>query len=67
MSMLRRLLIPGIFLASIASSALAAEKPNILVIMADDVGQTNISAYSHGLMTQTPNLDRIAEEGMNVY
>ena len=39
-------------------------KPNILVIMGDDVGITNISAYSHGLMGyQTPNIDRIAREG----
>lgn len=42
----------------------STDLPNILVIMADDVGHTNISAYSHGLMTQTPNLDRIANEGM---
>ena len=38
--------------------------PNILVIWGDDVGITNISAYSHGLMGyQTPNIDRIAKEG----
>jgi arylsulfatase len=47
-----------------AGEAHAAEKPNILVIMGDDVGITNISVYSHGIMGyQTPNLDRIAEEG----
>ena len=41
-----------------------AEKPNILVIMSDDVGITNISAYSRGLVGyQTPNIDRIANEG----
>ena len=41
-----------------------ADKPNILVIWGDDVGITNISAYSHGLMGyQTPNIDRIAKEG----
>jgi arylsulfatase len=40
------------------------DKPNILVIMGDDVGITNISAYSHGLMGyQTPNIDKIAKEG----
>jgi hypothetical protein len=45
-------------------AAYAAQKPNILVIMGDDVGITNISAYSHGLMGyQTPNIDRIAKEG----
>lgn len=48
-----------------ATSALAADKPNILVIWGDDVGQSNISAYTMGLMGyQTPNIDRIANEGM---
>ncbi|MCL6282074.1 arylsulfatase [Ruegeria sp. 2012CJ41-6] len=42
-----------------------AEKPNILVIWGDDIGQSNISAYTMGLMGyQTPNIDRIADEGM---
>lgn len=42
-----------------------AAKPNILVIFGDDVGQTNISAYSEGLMGyRTPNIDRVAKEGM---
>ena len=40
-------------------------QPNILVIFGDDIGQTNISAYSFGLMGyRTPNIDRIAREGM---
>lgn len=39
--------------------------PNILVIFGDDIGQTNLSAYSFGLMGyRTPNIDRIAREGM---
>ena len=43
----------------------AAEKPNILVIWGDDIGQSNISAYTRGLMGyKTPNIDRIADEGM---
>jgi arylsulfatase len=43
---------------------IAQEKPNILVIWGDDVGITNISAYSHGLMGyRTPNIDKIAREG----
>ena len=47
------------------SSAGAADKPNILVVWGDDVGQSNISTYTHGLMGyQTPNIDRIAAEGM---
>jgi arylsulfatase len=42
-----------------------AKKPNILVIFGDDIGQTNISACSFGLMGyRTPNIDRIANEGM---
>ncbi|HSO90779.1 MAG TPA: arylsulfatase [Arthrobacter sp.] len=40
-------------------------KPNILVIWGDDIGITNLSCYSDGLMGyRTPNIDRIAEEGM---
>jgi len=41
------------------------EKPNILVIWGDDIGQSNISAYTQGMMGyHTPNIDRIANEGM---
>ncbi|MCB5275341.1 Arylsulfatase [Arthrobacter sp. SO5] len=40
-------------------------KPNILVIWGDDIGITNLSCYSDGLMGyRTPNIDRIAEDGM---
>ena len=40
-------------------------KPNILVIWGDDIGISNLSCYSHGLMGyQTPNIDRLAKEGM---
>jgi len=40
-------------------------KPNILVIWGDDIGITNLSCYSDGLMGyRTPNVDRIANEGM---
>ena len=46
--------------------ALAAkDKPNILVIWGDDIGISNVSAYSDGLMGyETPNIDRIAKEGL---
>ncbi|WP_460157138.1 arylsulfatase [Pseudomonas sp. S2_H10] len=48
-----------------AMAANAADKPNILVIFGDDIGQTNISAYSMGVVGyKTPNIDRIAHEGM---
>src|ERR1700752_2333846 len=40
-------------------------KPNILVIWGDDIGITNLSCYSDGLMGyRTPNIDRVANEGM---
>ena len=46
-------------------SASAQDKPNILVIWGDDIGQSNVSAYSMGMMGyRTPNIDRIAREGM---
>ena len=48
-----------------AGSVAAADKPNILVIWGDDVGISNISAYTFGLVGyKTPNIDRIAKEGM---
>jgi arylsulfatase len=43
----------------------SAKKPNIVVIWGDDIGITNLSCYSDGLMGyRTPNIDRIAQEGM---
>ncbi len=51
--------------AALCASVQAADKPNILVIFGDDIGITNISKYSHGVMGyQTPNIDRLANEGM---
>jgi len=45
--------------------AQAAKKPNIVVIWGDDIGLSNLSAYTEGLMGyHTPNIDRIANEGM---
>ena len=47
------------------NAAPSGRKPNILVIFGDDIGQTNLSTYSFGLMGYfTPNIDRIANEGM---
>ena len=44
---------------------MADKKPNILVIWGDDIGITNLSCYGFGVMGyQTPNIDRIANEGM---
>jgi arylsulfatase len=51
--------------APAARSAPPSGRPNILVIMGDDVGWFNIGAYHRGMMSgKTPNLDRIAAEGM---
>jgi len=47
------------------TSAQTGTKPNIVVIMGDDIGMWNIGAYHRGLMAgRTPNLDKIAKEGM---
>ena len=43
---------------------MAQNKPNILVIFGDDIGMWNVGAYSHGMMGRTPNIDRIAKEGI---
>ena len=48
-----------------AGTASAQDQPNILVVWGDDIGQSNISAYTRGMMGyKTPNIDRIADEGM---
>ncbi|WP_200976592.1 arylsulfatase [Echinicola sp. 20G] len=49
----------------VIGSTYAQDKPNILVIWGDDIGQSNISAYTLGMVGyHTPNIDRIAKEGM---
>lgn len=58
---LRLALLAGAWLAT--ASAVAAP-PHILVIMTDDVGLMNVSAYSRGIMSRTPNIDRIADQGV---
>jgi len=59
------LLIGLVMLVFSAFPALAAnEKPNIVVIMGDDIGMWNIGAYHRGLMAgRTPNIDKLAAEG----
>ena len=45
--------------------AAAPQKPNIVIIWGDDIGQSDISAYSMGLMGfKTPSIDRVAKEGV---
>jgi len=52
-------------LAWLAEPVAAQPKPNIIMIMGDDVGWFNIGAYHQGIMaSRTPNLDRLAAEGM---
>jgi len=49
---------------SLTSIAVAQDKPNILIIWGDDIGQFNVSAYNMGMMGyKTPNIDSIANEG----
>ena len=58
-------LLASFVLVSGASAQAQDKKPNILIIWGDDIGQSNISAYSHGVMGyKTPNIDRVAKEGM---
>ncbi len=64
----RTLCLLGCSLALLFTSMMAfgeGTMPNILVIFGDDIGQTNISRYSHGLVGyMTPNIDRVGEEGI---
>src|SRR5512138_923997 len=51
--------------AGLDHAAAQQPKPNIVIIWGDDIGQSNISAYSHGVMGyKTPNIDRVAREGL---
>jgi len=54
------------FAATVASvPAVAQQRPNIVIIWGDDIGQSNISAYSRGVMGYTtPNIDRLAGQGV---
>jgi arylsulfatase A-like enzyme len=52
-------------LASAPAAKGQGKKPNVLVIMGDDVGWFNIGAYHQGIMSgKTPNLDKLAAQGM---
>src|SRR5688572_22050136 len=52
-------------LLPIAPALAQQKRPNIVVIMGDDVGVYNIGVYNQGKMSgKTPNLDRLAKEGM---
>ena len=54
----------AVMVLSVVTAHAQSTKPNILVIMTDDVGIWNISAYHRGMMGgRTPIIDRIAKEG----
>lgn len=59
-------ILSGVTVAMAAYPALAdAKKPNIVIIWGDDIGQSNLSAYTNGLMGyRTPNIDSIAQDGV---
>ena len=58
----------GLMIASLslglAANAQDKKQPNILVIMVDDVAPNSLSCYSLGMQYPTPNIDRIAKEGV---
>ena len=52
-----------IFLIALAANVLAAEKPNVIIILSDDVGYGDLGCYGQKLI-QTPHLDHLAAGGM---
>ena len=53
----------SLFVAATPAAAQQQQRPNIVVIWGDDIGQSNVSAYSRGMMGyQTPNIDRVPPE-----
>ena len=53
------------FSAEATPPSATSAKPNIVIIWGDDIGQSNVSAYSRGMMGyKTPNIDRVANEGV---
>src|SRR6187551_3636893 len=63
----RAMLVPNLLAAVLitSSAAIAAEKPNIIIILADDLGYGDLGCYGHPTI-RTPNLDRMAVEGMRL-
>lgn len=58
----RAFLLPSLALAAIAASAASAEKPNILLVLCDDLGYSDLSCY--GGEIPTPNIDALANRGL---
>src|SRR5437899_6791933 len=58
-------LFAAVSVAGAPAHAQQPQKPNIIMIMGDDIGWSNIGVYNQGIMSgRTPNLDRLANEGM---
>ena len=60
------LLLAGSAMAQTAPATLSdkpAKQPNVIIIMADDLGYGDLGAYGHPIV-KTPNIDRLAQEGM---
>ncbi|SMO77986.1 arylsulfatase [Solitalea koreensis] len=57
-------LVINAFILFAAAQLYAQKKPNILIIMVDDVAPNSLSCYSHGMQYPTPNIDRIAQGGI---
>jgi arylsulfatase len=61
----RLVLALGLACGVLSSAQAEDKKPNIVIIWGDDIGQSNVSAYSKGVMGyKTPNIDRVANEGV---
>jgi len=58
------ILFSGLLLVAFSLTGFAQDKPNILVIMVDDVAPNSLGCYSLGMQYPTPNIDRIAKEGV---
>jgi arylsulfatase len=55
----------SVMVASTPAAAQQQQRPNIIMIMGDDIGWANIGVYNQGIMAgRTPNLDKLAAEGM---
>jgi arylsulfatase A len=60
-----RLLVTLLLVAALAADAVAAERPNFLVILCDDLGYGDLACYGHPTI-KTPHLDKLASEGLRL-
>jgi arylsulfatase A len=60
-----RLLTPLLIVAAVLPSTLAADRPNLVIFLADDLGYGDLGCFGHPLI-QTPNLDKFASEGVRL-